>query len=121
MADPSTLAKDFIGLPIIISDYDALTQSNNTSPSQSHPASPQHDRQTSTSSASTTVSSAVSYTSQQNWSTGFADFTDELWAKMTKSMKTKIREACVEVLKKTEDQETEEMSWRYDEDARFLD
>jgi len=61
---------------------------------------------------------------QQNWSTGFSDFADELWAKMTQGMKLKLREACVEVLKKTEDAgpgETEHMSWQYDDDARFLD
>ena len=37
------------------------------------------------------------------------------------AMKQKLREACVEVLKKTEDAEPEHMSWQYDDDARFLD
>lgn len=120
MSAHATLPKDFIGLPIIISDYDALTSNNSTGPSPT--SSPQqHDRQASTSSTSTTASSAASYASQQNWSTGFSDFADDLWAKMTTSMKKKLRGACVEVLKKTEDVEPEGMSWQYDEDARFLD
>jgi len=58
---------------------------------------------------------------QQNWSTGFSDFADDLWAKMTQGMKQKLREACVEVLKKTDDAEPEHMEWQYDDDARFLD
>lgn len=41
---------------------------------------------------------------------------------MTQGMKQKLREACVEVLKKTEeDERTEHLSWQYDDDARFLD
>jgi hypothetical protein len=59
---------------------------------------------------------------QQNWPTGFSDFADEMWAKMTQGMKQKLREACVEVLRKTEEvEEGEHMSWQYDDDARFLD
>jgi len=61
---------------------------------------------------------------QQNWTTGFSDFADEMWAKMTQGMKQKLREACVEVLRKTEEADRERaecMSWQYDDDARFLD
>ena len=61
---------------------------------------------------------------QQNWTTGFSDFADEMWSKMTQGMKQKLREACVEVLRKTEEAEgtrAEHMSWQYDDDARFLD
>lgn len=61
---------------------------------------------------------------QQNWSTGFSDFADEMWAKMTQGMKQKLREACVEVLRKTgeaDGSQAEHMSWQYDDDARFLD
>lgn len=61
---------------------------------------------------------------QQNWTTGFSDFADEMWAKMTQGMKQKLREACVEVLRKTEEADgtgEECMSWQYDDDARFLD
>lgn len=60
----------------------------------------------------------------QNWITGFSDFADEMFAKMTQSMKQKLREACVEVLRKTEEadgSQAECMSLQYDDDARFLD
>lgn len=44
---------------------------------------------------------------------------------MTQGMKQKLREACVEVLRKTEEvdeaEEAEGMGWQYDDDARFLD
>jgi hypothetical protein len=43
---------------------------------------------------------------------------------MTQGMKEKLREACVEVLRKTEDglaAGEERGSWLYDDDARFLD
>lgn len=110
MASQATLLKDFVGLPIIVSDYDALTTNNNNTSS----GTLQHDRHVSTSSTSTTAS-------EQNWSTGFSDFADDLWAKMTTGMKKKLREACVEVLRKTEEVEMEGMSWQYDDDARFLD
>jgi hypothetical protein len=45
---------------------------------------------------------------------------------MTQGMKQKLREACVEVLRKTEEADGEQdraecMSWQYDDDARFLD
>jgi hypothetical protein len=60
---------------------------------------------------------------QQNWATGFSDFADDLWAKMTQGMKEKLREACVEVLRKTEDvaESGNVGAWQYDDDARFLD
>jgi len=114
------MADQFVGLPINISDYDALTNNDSTVSTQIS-SSQQHDRQASTSSTSTTASSEASYASHQNWSTGFSDFADDLWAKVTTNMKKKLREACVEVLKKTEDVEPEGMSWQYDDDARFLD
>ena len=41
---------------------------------------------------------------------------------MTANMKQKLREVCVEVLKRTDDANGEEkMFWQYDDDARFLD
>jgi hypothetical protein len=139
MATTHVFINDFVGLPIIISDFDALPSSSNStsnnpnltdrldSSAQSPP--PATDRQTSTSSSSA-ISLAYSTSStasalQQNWTTGFSDFADELWAKMTQGMKEKLREACVEVLRKTEDEPAEGRvglgSWQYDDDARFLD
>ena len=107
---------DLCSLPIIISDYDAMT------------ASPRHtSRGTMEESASRDDSVATSDTAsdtrpKQKWSTGFGDFADELWSRMTDGMKQKIREACVEVLKRTDGHSKEEsMCWQNDDDARFLD
>lgn len=130
MATTSIFMNDFVGLPIIISDYDALTSNSNTSeganralqPTTQQPTTQQTSRQQSTSSSEGYIL-ALSATSaqQQNWQTGFSDFADQLWAKVTQGMKQKLRDACIEVLKKTEDPEPEGMSWQYDDDARFLD
>lgn len=129
MATTHILINDFVGLPIIISDFDALPDNNNsnTSSQPSQPPTP------TTNSQSSTISQAYSNNTvsamQQNWTTGFSDFADEMWAKMTQGMKQKLREACVEVLRKTEEEEEEAegsraecvSSWQYDDDARFLD
>lgn len=129
MATTHILINDFVGLPIIISDFDALPNSDNENNTSSQPAqgpptptSGHPSTAASTSHAYSTTSTASAM--QQNWTTGFSDFADEMWAKMTQGMKQKLREACVEVLKKTEEAdgtEAECMSWQYDDDARFLD
>lgn len=124
MAATPSFVIDFVGLPIMISDYDALTRAPASSPNSSGSNNTaQHSSSQSTSSSTTSqaYSSGTNSAMQQNWSTGFSDFADDLWAKMTQGMKQKLREACVEVLKKTEDTEPEHMSWQYDDDARFLD
>ncbi|KAM0705747.1 hypothetical protein Q7P35_007107 [Cladosporium inversicolor] len=120
MATSHILINDFVGLPIIISDFDALSNNPSSQPSQSPTPTSTTSPQSST---ATAISQAYSNTTnpalQQNWTTGFSDFADEMWAKMTQGMKQKLREACVEVLRKTE--EAEGMGWQYDDDARFLD
>jgi hypothetical protein len=126
MAPTHSFVIDFVGLPIIISDYDALTSTSTaTSTSSSNESTDTAQISPAQSTPSPTASQAYSFGTasamQQNWSTGFSDFADDLWAKMTQVMKQKLREACVEVLKKTEDAEPEHMSWQYDDDARFLD
>jgi hypothetical protein len=127
MAPTHSFVIDFVGLPIIISDYDALTTTSTaTSTSSSNEsndtAQTSPNQSTSSSTAmSQTYSFGTASAMQQKWSTGFSDFADDLWAKMTQGMKQKLREACVEVLKKTEEAEPEHMSWQYDDDARFLD
>lgn len=122
MATTPILINDCVGLPIIISDFDALTStpttsnaSTNASRTDTAQPAPLTIRQPST------FSTKGSTATQQHWSTGFSDFADELWAKMTQGMKQKLRDACVEVLRKTEESEPEQMSWQYDDDARFLD
>ncbi|KAI7277888.1 hypothetical protein KC345_g6345 [Hortaea werneckii] len=123
-----TLANDFVSLPIIVSDYDALVDSKPHS--KAKPTLPRVDVQSSsTSSPSPSPASnpspsdkSSSIASQQNWSTGFNDFVDSLWSHMTNGMKSKLREACVEVLRRTEDPSEEEKLWGvWDEDARMLD
>jgi hypothetical protein len=131
MATTHILINDFVGLPIIISDFDDLPQNNISNASSSQPAQPPTPTSTHESSTASVISQAYSTTGtvsamQQNWTTGFSDFADEMWAKMTKGMKQKLREACVEVLRKTEEADGEQeraecMSWQYDDDARFLD
>jgi hypothetical protein len=127
MAPTHSFVIDFVGLPIIISDYDAVTSTSTPTPTSN--SNDSTDTAQISSGQSTTSSAEVNraYSNdtvsamQQNWSTGFSDFADDLWSKMTQGMKQKLREACVEVLKKTEDAEPEHMSWQYDDDARFLD
>jgi hypothetical protein len=126
MATTHILINDFVGLPIIISDFDALPSNNDTSsPFSSQPAqqlpTPTSGQLSTAPSISQAYSNNTVSAMQQNWTTGFSDFADEMWAKMTQGMKQKLREACVEVLRKTDKAEEEHMSWQYDDDARFLD
>ena len=127
MATSHILINDFVGLPIIISDFDALSSPNTNTTSPQPSQSPTSPTSTTSPQSSTAAAISQAYTNttnsalQQNWTTGFSDFADEMWAKMTQGMKQKLREACVEVLRKTEDVEPEHMSWQYDDDARFLD
>ncbi|KAI7173981.1 hypothetical protein D0869_08831 [Hortaea werneckii] len=124
-----TLANDFVSLPIIISDYDALVDSK--PPSTTKTSRPRIDVHSNLASTSSSPSPSLnpsssnkdsSLASQQNWSTGFNDFVDSLWSHMTNGMKSKLREACVEVLRRTEDPSEEEKLWGvWDEDARMLD
>ncbi|KAI7555090.1 hypothetical protein KC343_g12653 [Hortaea werneckii] len=124
-----TLANDFVSLPIIVSDYDALIDSKPLS--EAKPSRPVIDVRSNLTSSSPSPSRAPnpspsdkgsSLASHQNWSTGFTDFVDSLWSHMTNGMKSKLREACVEVLRRTEDPSEEEKLWGvWDEDARMLD
>ena len=107
------LSLDF-NLPIIVSDYDEVLATKSTT-SQQQPSSKIESNSAPASSASSTTNSPV----QQSVTLGFADFADELWSRMTNGMKIKLREACVEVLKRTEDADEAENVW--DEDARLLD
>ena len=116
MEDKSKLfLNDLVSLPIIISDYDAIEANK----SQTSPLVETTENSKANSEASDTASS---YASSQSWTTGFTDFADEIWKRMTSGMKLKLREACVEVLRRTDDaSEDEKIRWQYDNDARFLD
>lgn len=128
-------ANDFVGLPIIVSDYDAIL--NHTKPqsnsardpsrpsdhsSANAPSSPTTTTTASSPSASVPANREAPFAAQQNWATGFNDFVDGLWSQMSAGVKQKLREACVEVLRRTEDPGEEERLWGvWDEDARLLD
>lgn len=109
--DRNAIFNDFVGVPIIISDYDALisgtshTNSKDNGDICSAPASP----------------SSPKLAPDQKWTTGFNDFAEDLWARMTITMKKKLRSACVEVLRQTEEPHMERVQWRHDDDARMLD
>ena len=108
--DSALYLNDLVSLPIIITDFDAETDST----------SKKSDDQTLPQTASSTASEA----SFQKWTTGFNDFADEMWKSMTAGMRAKLREAAVEVLKRTDDTKSGakgEFWGEWDEDARFLD
>ncbi|KAK5722928.1 hypothetical protein LTR17_014141 [Elasticomyces elasticus] len=119
---------DFGNVPMcIVTDYDAmlakekhLNKPVTTSDSTSSITS---NRQSVSTTAASISSAATSSLNQaQQWSTGFADVADAIWNRMTGSMRQKLQEACVEVLRRTDDPSDEEkVAWMYDEDARFLD
>ncbi|KAK0255678.1 hypothetical protein LTR91_017528 [Friedmanniomyces endolithicus] len=118
---------DFGNVPIIVTNYDADRLAKEpASPSpldrsnHSGELSRRRDVRTTAASISSTTSSTLDQA--QQWSNGFSDFADALWNRMTSSMRQKLREACVEVLRRTDDpSEEEKLAWAYDEDARFLD
>ena len=118
--DSDLYLNDLVSLPIIITDFDAEHSNGNSSEAssaQSNTPSKQTNSET---------SSVTSSAMEQNWTTGFSDFADEVWKSMTSTMRTKLREAAVEVLKRTDDAKTgddaEGALWNaWDDDARFLD
>lgn len=117
-ATASVMMNDFIGLPIIIISPSS-TETSEIAAEQER----SQQRQLSTSSTYTAASSSSS-TLKPKWNTDFSDFADGVWARMTQSMKKKLRDAAVEVLKQTDDngeEGVEKMTWMYDDDAKFLD
>jgi len=119
---------DFGNVPMcIVTDYDAMLAKdklpNKPVTSSDSTSSITGNRQSASTTAASISSAASDGLNQaQQWSTGFADVADALWNHMTGSMRQKLREACVEVLRRTDDPSDEEkVAWMYDEDARFLD
>lgn len=122
--DALALENSYFTPPIIITDYDrdvATRKASRASDEQiagPADASRPDDRDT----AKTSGKSSTDMSFEQATTTGFADVADELWSKMTFTMKSKLREACVEVLKRTDAPSEEEKLWAvWDEDARLLD
>lgn len=97
---------DFASLAIIVTDWDALyaKESNTSTPSITKAR---------TSPSLTPI--------QQSNETGISDVVDEIWSLMSKALKSKLREACVGVLKRTDSFDASEGAFRLDDDARLLD
>ncbi|KAK1815623.1 hypothetical protein LTR12_009993 [Friedmanniomyces endolithicus] len=117
---------DFDNVPIIVTDYDADSSAKEPASSTARSdrsgelSRQSDDRITAASICSTTTT--TTFDQAQQWSNSFSDFADALWNRMTGRMRQKLREACVEVLRRTDDpSEVEKLAWAYDEDARFLD
>lgn len=111
--DSALYLNDLVSLPIIITDFDIQGVESKKS-DDSSPA------QTPSSESNTTAGDA----SVQKWATGFNDFADEVWKSMTAAMRSKLRDAAVEVLKRTDDTKfgaRGELWGEWDDDARLLD
>ena len=115
--DTTLLLNDLVSLPIIISDYDATIankrrQSGSTS-----------KESVTTADSTPTSNSSSGAAAKPKWNTGFSEFADDLWSRMSGGMKQKLREACVEVLKRTDDaKERQGDRWGdHDDNARLLD
>jgi hypothetical protein len=120
-----TLANDFVSLPIIITDYEPILKRRSTGAQTLRSPESPTAQQASDEDRRRRSSAPSSGGSKANWHTGFNGLADEIWNKLTLGMKAKVREACMEVLRRTDDpSETEKNAWLYrdgDEDARFLD
>ncbi|CAK3997589.1 Hypothetical predicted protein [Lecanosticta acicola] len=114
----SLLPNDFTSLPIIISDYDAIAET------RKHIQLPTAGIERSHNAASPTTSSSSNTDRDKDADkqTGFSESVEEIWARISDATKRKIREAAIEVLRRTEQSRIDEkMAFQYDDDARFLD
>lgn len=102
-----TLAHDCVGLPVIVIDCSAQVPTRRYQHPQTWPESPDK------------ASSILSETTTSSPGTLFADFANDLWSRMATATKVKLRDACLEVLRRTDDREG--LRWQCDDDARFLD
>ena len=116
--DSTLMLNDFVSLPIIISDYDAVqitsqqTVYSTVSRSTTAPATKCPSDGSSDSAP------------RARWHTGFSDFADALYSRMSGSMRAKLREACVEVLRRTDDSTPNSSEARWgdrDDNTRLLD
>ena len=106
------ILNDHVSLPIIISDWDAVTEKKR---SLSETTSGHTER---SNSSATEDTRRISVASEQNWTTDFGQVAEDFWKSLTDGMKRKLRDACVEVLRRTDD---EEIFSPFDDDARLLD
>jgi hypothetical protein len=96
------IPKDFLGLPIIIIDCEALCTTSQTIR------------------ATTTPAGKVAL-HEDRAQMGIAEAIDELWDQMSSAMRNKVREACYEMLRRTDGSKEVGRDFDYDNDARFLD
>jgi hypothetical protein len=96
------IPKDFLGLPIIIIDYEALCTTNQTI-------------------RATTTPAGKLALHEDRAQMGIAEAIDELWDQMSSAMRNKVREACYEMLRRTDGSKEVGRDFDYDNDARFLD
>jgi len=118
MDSATLMLNDFVSLPIIISDWDAQSVDNDPAASELSSTA-----QTKRRDSIQSFRDPLSFCAQTNWSTGFGCYVDDIFSRMTEGMKQKVREACVEVLRRTDGRSDSEAGFgdAYDEDARLLD
>ena len=118
---------ELLSLPIIISDWDVIAENKRRASVSKATKSSEHTSAGADSNSSINDSdrhcSSDSVVPKHKWSTGFSDYVDDVWSRMTTGAKLKLREACFEVLRRTDgSNETEKMEWQFlDDDARMLD
>src|ERR1700761_9325197 len=115
--DSTLLLNDFVSLPIIITDYDA------TVANKRHASTSTTDTSIGAEEPGASSDASSESAAKPKWNTGFSEFAEELWHRMAGGMKAKLREACVEVLKRTDDSRPESSNrWGdHDDNARLLD
>ncbi|KAK4507855.1 hypothetical protein PRZ48_001590 [Zasmidium cellare] len=104
------LSKDFVSLPIIITDWDAIAAA------KSHIIAPKEEI-----ARSLTVSRMATASQQEPARPAFKESAEEIWNRISDTTKSKLREAALEVLRRTDECQNEKMTFQYDDDARFLD
>lgn len=110
----NTLPHDFISLPIVICDYDAICESKKIV------RVPTAEIERSRSNAS---NGSRDDSKEPEKLAGFTESVEDIWNRISDATKQKIREACMEVLRRTEQSRSDDQmtSFQYDDDARFLD
>ncbi|KAK4635311.1 hypothetical protein CLAFUW4_00627 [Fulvia fulva] len=102
----ASLPHDFVSLPIIITDWDAVTNAKSQLQIPTAEIARSHT-------AANTTSTDASIT----------ESVEAIWNRISDAMKLKVREAASEVLRRTENTSSlqEEVGFQYDNDARLLD
>lgn len=97
---------DFASLAIIVTDWDTLyTNETSSSPTTS----------------SRSTSPLILEPMEEDRETGISDVVEEIWSIMSRTLRSKLREACIGVLRRTESVDANEGCYWLDDDARLLD